>query len=1019
MIPDRHLKTVQSMAAEEEEFIPVKVKGRKGRGRGKLCKGKDDLSQKSDGSSDLSFDSVESKSVSSLCGLKSSSSLESSSDGKDGDMEKGHGLGTQRLRSLGRGRRSSTLYSDSLTSSDFSTDSSLHEVCRLSLYDELLPPQSRVQGNFPGSSGKICRVESNHFKVNLNLLKGVIHMYDVVIEPPWRRPFRKSDKQLYHDVILAWKKQCQVIKQEEQVCWVFDGFKQLYSTRNHGAHEFKSEAVRVWSSREECWFDFTVKDVMKVADIQIQDIVDWASCGRSGSIPQDAIQAMDVVLKQSSSIDPSWQSVGRCLFPSKGHTLDLGFGKEAWCGLFSSVRPVGWKDHGVLLTLNIDTSHVAATKNMPLIGENGYIGEVLKDGKRAATCWQDGLTELQKKVLGKDLEGLKVKYELMCKNGPRKRQYRILELRKKAAKDEMINVDGEILSVVKYFEKQYGVVVKHPNLPCLWVGARDRSIYIPMEFCSMVSQVLPRRKKLPDEAVANMIKQTAVKPLERQKKIIEGLDRNNAHFKNDPFANEFGISISGSMSKLSGRILDPPSIEYKKLDGGKLSNVVTINKANPGKWFQDRNMYLDGKNVEKWAILDLAQLSDAQFKEVVDGFVKVGKENGIRFGRDVHRSFKSMKDLDDVMNTIEEFLVKIVNKNVDLIVIIFGFKAGILYDKIKQLGDMKFNISTQCCLRNNLFKGGSGLNKQVVANICMKINSKMGGINHSLSKECRPKLLRRPVMIMGADVSHPAPESRGVKPSIAAVVGSVEPKAAVYEVQVRIQDMGLVSNEEVIEDMKNVTKILLRRFYDRNGGRKPEKIVMFRDGCSEGQFLTVLSKELVAIRKACEELEEGYNPPITFLVVQKRHHTRFFPADGNQYRNGNALAGTVIDQGINHPTEGDFYLVSHEGIQGTSRPCHYHVLWDDSNFSADDLEVLAYYLCHLYSRCARSVSYPTPTYYAHLVADRARKHHNELAQADGGSSSGHSAGSIKLTESEKKRIKEVVEKGVDKPMYFV
>ena len=27
----------------------------------------------------------------------------------------------------------------------------------------------------------------------------------------------------------------------------------------------------------------------------------------------------------------------------------------------------------------------------------------------------------------------------------------------------------------------------------------------------------------------------------------------------------------------------------------------------------------------------------------------------------------------------------------------------------------------------------------------------------------------------------------------------------------------------------------------------------------------------------------------------------------------------------------------------------------------------------------RSVSYPTPTYYAHLVADRARKHHNDLA----------------------------------------
>ena len=30
---------------------------------------------------------------------------------------------------------------------------------------------------------------------------------------------------------------------------------------------------------------------------------------------------------------------------------------------------------------------------------------------------------------------------------------------------------------------------------------------------------------------------------------------------------------------------------------------------------------------------------------------------------------------------------------------------------------------------------------------------------------------------------------------------------------------------------------------------------------------------------------------------------RFFPTDANKYRNGNALAGTVVDQGINHPTE--------------------------------------------------------------------------------------------------------------------
>lgn len=61
-------------------------------------------------------------------------------------------------------------------------------------------------------------------------------------------------------------------------------------------------------------------------------------------------------------------------------------------------------------------------------------------------------------------------------------------------------------------------------------------------------------------------------------------------------------------------------------------------------------------------------------------------------------------------------------------------------------------------------------------------------------------------------------------------------------------------------------------------------------------------------------------------------------------------------------------------LQGTSRPSHYHVLWDDNCFTADDFQLLTYQLCHTYVRCTRSVSIPAPAYYAHLVAFRARYH---------------------------------------------
>jgi len=151
------------------------------------------------------------------------------------------------------------------------------------------------------------------------------------------------------------------------------------------------------------------------------------------------------------------------------------------------------------------------------------------------------------------------------------------------------------------------------------------------------------------------------------------------------------------------------------------------------------------------------------------------------------------------------------------------------------------------------------------------------------------------------------------------------------------------------------------------------RIIFFRDGVSEGQFSYVLNTELQAIRRACSGLQVDYKPKITFLVVQKRHHTRFFPVnpqDASKDRNLNVPVGTCVDTEITHPTDLDFYLLSHASIQGVARPTKYRVLWDDADMNHDDLQELAFCLCHMFSRCTRSVSYPAPTYYAHLAAAR-------------------------------------------------
>ena len=75
------------------------------------------------------------------------------------------------------------------------------------------------------------------------------------------------------------------------------------------------------------------------------------------------------------------------------------------------------------------------------------------------------------------------------------------------------------------------------------------------------------------------------------------------------------------------------------------------------------------------------------------------------------------------------------------------------------------------------------------------------------------------------------------------------------------------------------------------------------------------------------------NAKITIIVVGKRHHVRFFPSNpGDADRSGNCPAGTVVDTDVVNPVEFDFYLQSHGGLLGTSRPAHYNVLYDENDF---------------------------------------------------------------------------------------
>ncbi|KAJ1397794.1 Ribonuclease H-like superfamily [Sesbania bispinosa] len=520
------------------------------------------------------------------------------------------------------------------------------------------------------------------------------------------------------------------------------------------------------------------------------------------------------------------------------------------------------------------------------------------------------------------------------------------------------------VSVVQYFREKYNIVLECLALPALQAGSDTKPIYLPMELCQITAGQR-YTKRLNEEQVTNLLRATCQRPHERQNYIKQIVREHN--FNTDKFVREFGINVREDLALVNARVLPPPTLKYH--ESGKESKV----DPRMGQWNMIDKKMIDGGKVQYWTCLSFSAKVNRErdwTARFCSELVNMCTSKGMLFNRDplipITPGYPNQIET-ALMNVHKQSMSKLANLKqggpIQLLIIILPDVKG-SYGKIKKICETELGIVSQCCQPRQVLK----LNKQYLENVALKINVKPG---------------------------------EDSSPSIAAVVASMDwPWVTKYR--------GIVSaqhhRQEIIQDLykkhedskkgvvhAGIVRELIRSFY-KSTGHKPRRIIFYRDGVSEGQFSQVLLYEMDAIRKACASLEDGYLPPVTFVVVQKRHHTRLFPVDRNQTdRSGNIMPGTVVDTSICHPREFDFYLNSHAGIQGTSRPTHYHVLYDENKFTADELQILTNNLCYTYARCTRSVSIVPPAYYAHLAAFRAR-HYIEGETSEAGSASGSGSG---------------------------
>jgi hypothetical protein len=499
-------------------------------------------------------------------------------------------------------------------------------------------------------------------------------------------------------------------------------------------------------------------------------------------------------------------------------------------------------------------------------------------------------------------------------------------------------------------------------------------------------------------------------------------------------ANEFGMSVETSLLRVPARYLAPPALRYR-------DNVAPVAFKEASWNLYKRQFFVSSTSLRQVMILDLHQLhkwgrTQPDLRDLRTGlatqlrFLGLGQVQVTTAGdaeQLVAQDAPTERFPDD--KRLIQYLQRAGAKSSATILVVLPQKSYDTYAAVKRVADLQMGRHVVCAVSDRMDSKHKGnISPQYLANVAMKINLKGAGTNHAVEASHLTSILdsttqsskgRCETIVLGADVAHPTGSARPGCPSIAAVVGSTDDNYLHYPGSMRLQ----VSRQEFIAELADMVKERLIDWADKHNGRLPTNMLFYRDGVSESQYKAVRESEIVqletAYQKAHRYIETSGPVPsfkLTFIVVGKRHNTRFFtdktcqgntfisdltkrevedweslqPLEDQEFQekidertgrprryewtrvNHNLYPGFIVDRVITHPSSLDFFLQSHKPLQGTGRSAHYFVLTNQMGVSSDDVQRVTHALCYIYARATKGVSYCSPAYYADRLCDRGR-----------------------------------------------
>ncbi|KAG8988409.1 hypothetical protein FRB93_004097 [Tulasnella sp. JGI-2019a] len=789
-----------------------------------------------------------------------------------------------------------------------------------------------------GTQGDLTRVTTNNFETRfIGERAKSWYQYDVFEPTPERRDFRARAIAHIQDA------NPQVFSQSRGS---YDGNANFYSIIDLGP-------VLTYPNVFQSKTPTSVK-LTKVATIELRDLENYVMRRENISARGlNTLTLLAVLLKMGPMMNRHVAN-NRCVYNLQD-VKNLGRGLEVVRGFYQSPRP-GWG----ALYINVDLTAGVMYKAGDL---TSFLLEFLNERDVRALF---NLSPERKREINRYLKGI----DLIGNHLPTGRPQQFKRLDEKTPTTFRFEQSGVEISVTEYFQRRYNKT-PNPNLPLVDIG---RKRMWPLDQCKIrAGQLLKKTVKITPEQVNTVLGFATQRPEKRLEAIISGIQR-VLDYGSDYILNS-GIDVRTQSPALNerARILRAPHLHY--------GNNQVMQPAQ-GKWNMLQKRYSMAASLGVWLILVFDTRWYGQgdrARQFADELYNTCGAVGMAVQRcSLVQAIGPNNIQQDIASACEQAAKKSGAKRIDLIVCILPANSQPIKTAIKRFGDIQHGIATQIVIGTKLKPAGTNPSNQYCNNLALKINSKLGGTNWMSSKDAVPFLAQRATMIIGIDTSH-GDTAGGTQPSVAAFVSSVDYACSKYVGQCRLQGSRQeVVDSEALSEMTSLALTKYRLYHAHALGEKtpvpPRQILVYRDGVSESQFQEVIANEYEAIKagfKRAGVVDDYYR--ITFISVGKKHHFRMFPT-GRTDNSGNCHSGTVVDTQVVNPWINDFYLLSHAGLLGTSRPAHYSVLVNDLQMTVDQLQSVSFALCHLFTRSTRTVSIPAPVYHADLIAARLRYH---------------------------------------------